>query len=69
MSDAGPLVRLGAYALLLAAVFASAYAAGSALVPDEVVHRWTEQVAGHSGGTSHAPAGPAAPANDPAGAH
>ena len=35
--------RLGTYAAGLAVVFAGAFAAGGALVPDETVAAWTQQ--------------------------
>jgi hypothetical protein len=38
--------RLGAYAAGLAVVFAGAFAAGGALVPDETVAAWTQQAEG-----------------------
>ncbi|MFW6772998.1 hypothetical protein ACOACO_01850 [Nocardioides sp. CPCC 205120] len=43
--------RLGLYAAGLAVVFAGAYGAGAALVPDSVVDRWVERAGadGHGG--------------------
>lgn len=35
--------RIGAYALILAAVFAAAFLGGGLLVPDDAVSAWTEQ--------------------------
>ncbi|MFD5868232.1 hypothetical protein ACFWGD_06415 [Corynebacterium sp. NPDC060344] len=40
-----PAVRLGAYALILAAVFAVAYLLGGVLVPDGVVDAWVDSAA------------------------
>ena len=40
--------RLAVYGAGLVVVFAAAFAAGGALVPDGVVETWTQQSAGHS---------------------
>lgn len=37
-----PAVRLGAYALILVAVFAAAYVLAGLLVPDGVVQAWLD---------------------------
>ncbi len=40
-----PAVRLGAYALILAVVFALAYVLGGAFVPESVVESWMDSAA------------------------
>ncbi|WP_295627665.1 hypothetical protein [uncultured Corynebacterium sp.] len=43
--EMNPAVRLGIYAVILAAVFAAAYFLGDLVVPDGVVQSWLDEAA------------------------